>query len=303
VIIDLGVAEMFAVSDPQGNFVAGTPATMAPEVWTCTFGPKCDVWSAGCVLFELLAGCMPFTAVTLNPRDWAKKLKAGPDWRLIGTSDMGKDLCRKMLTYSDKERPTMKQCLQHPWFSASSSTLQQAVRPVKYNDLKKFCDISTLSRSLLLEIACRLPMHKAERIVEVFQSFDENRDGKISKTELVTGFAKFGIKDTGILESTFKALDVDHNGTLSFSEFAAGVLLMFKDLLESRFRLLFRRHNKAGDGVMTKEDVEKFLSVSRKIAKKDAQDNQRDIINELFAGGVTTVSYEELRRAVLPGYK
>lgn len=49
-IIDLGVAEMFSVADPAGRFIGGTPTTMAPEVWHENFGPKCDVWSLGCIM-------------------------------------------------------------------------------------------------------------------------------------------------------------------------------------------------------------------------------------------------------------
>lgn len=303
VIIDLGVAEMFALSDPRGNIVGGTPSTMAPEVWTGNFGPKCDVWSAGCVLYELLAGAMPFMAVSLQPKDWSKKLKAGPDWNLIKTSDMGKDLCRRMLIYADVDRPSMAQCLQHGWFSCDKESLQKVVKPTQFAELKRFSEVTALSRSLLLELAGRLPMDKAEKIVQVFQAFDENKDGSISKAELERGFQRLGMKDRGVLESTFKALDVDENGILSFSEFAAAVLLMFKDLLEGRFRALFRRHDKDSDGMMTKEDVLSFFSVARKIAKKDALENHKQVLNSLFPGDTSKISYEELRRAVLPGYQ
>merc|ERR1712118_528800 len=100
--------------------------------------------------------------------------------------------------------------------------------------------MTALQRSMLLELAGRLPMERAEKIVQIFHAFDQNRDGSISKEELQKGFSRLGMKDQAFLDSTFKALDVDQNGTLSFSEFAAGVLLMFKDLLEGRFRALFR---------------------------------------------------------------
>jgi calcium-dependent protein kinase len=303
VVIDLGVAEMFAVSDPKGNIIAGTPATMAPEVWTGNFGPKCDVWSAGCVLFELLAGGMPFMAVSLQPKDWTRKLKAGPDWSLVKTSDMGKSLCKKMLTFNESERPTMAQCFQHDWFKCNTEELQKVVKATQFAELKRFTEVSSLSRSLLLELAGRLPMDKAEKIVQIFQAFDENKDGSISKAELEKGFTRLGMKDKGLLESTFKALDVDHSGLLSFSEFGAGVLLMFKDLLESRFRALFRRHDTDSDGMMTKEDVLRFLSVARKISKKDVMDNQNDLLSNLFPSGKPKISYEELRNAVLPGYQ
>jgi len=303
VIIDLGVAEMFTVSDPKGNIIAGTPATMAPEVWKGNFGPKCDVWSLGCVLFELLAGSMPYMAMTLDPNEWARKYQKGPDWRLVRTSPQGKDLCEKMLTVAESSRPTMRQCLDQEWFSCHGQTLQKVVNPTQFAELQKFGQLTALSRSLLLELAGRLPMERAEKIVQVFQEFDVNRDGSISKEELMKGFRKLGMTQTDFFESTFKALDVDENGTLSFSEFAAGVLLMFKDLLEGRFRALFRRYDKDCDGLMTKDDVEAFLSVARKIAKKDACSAHKDVLASLFPGDTHKISYEELKAAVLPGHE
>jgi len=302
VIIDLGVAEMFPLSDPRGNIVGGTPATMAPEVWMGNFGPKCDVWSVGCVAFELLAGAMPFTAMSLDPKEWCGKMRKGPDWRLFRSSEKGRDLCERMLTFSDSKRPSMKECLEHEWFAVRGRELQKVVAPQQFAALKEFTEVSALSRSLLFEIASRLPMERAEKIVQIFEAFDLNRDGNISKDELSRGFASFGMKDQGILESTFKALDVDQNGTLSFSEFAVGVLLMFKDLLESRFRAFFKRYDKDSDGMLSRDEVESFLANARKIAKKEAGAQSNEVMSKLFPGNAAKVGYEELRKAVLPGY-
>eukprot|EP00913_Durusdinium_trenchii_P008709 g8180.t1 len=36
------------------------PEFLAPEVWSRDYGPKCDVWSCGCLLFLLLTGRPPF---------------------------------------------------------------------------------------------------------------------------------------------------------------------------------------------------------------------------------------------------
>jgi len=67
VVCDLGLAEVCSRGGIFGlggvgraKRVAGTPVTMAPEVWKGSFGPKSDIWSTGCVMFELMTGQVPF---------------------------------------------------------------------------------------------------------------------------------------------------------------------------------------------------------------------------------------------------
>jgi serine/threonine protein kinase len=53
-------------------------ATMAPEVMTeggC-YGPQCDIYSAGCVIYSLLSGFYPFDADDVD--DFEKMVKAQP---------------------------------------------------------------------------------------------------------------------------------------------------------------------------------------------------------------------------------
>lgn len=57
VVIDVGLAELFPVSEAdsfRSADPAGTLATMAPEVVRGSFNAKCDVWSLGCCLYALL---------------------------------------------------------------------------------------------------------------------------------------------------------------------------------------------------------------------------------------------------------
>ena len=86
----------------------GTPYYMSPEIWSYrSYGPKSDVWSCGCLFYELAALIVPFTGY--NTFDLARKIKTGkynkiPNkfynirlWNFIGT----------LLNIRPSLRPTM----------------------------------------------------------------------------------------------------------------------------------------------------------------------------------------------------
>jgi len=58
-IADFGLARVLR-SDASTQNVAGTPVYMAPEAWNGQRTEQTDLWSAGVILYELLAGYRPF---------------------------------------------------------------------------------------------------------------------------------------------------------------------------------------------------------------------------------------------------
>jgi calcium-dependent protein kinase len=56
--------------------VVGTPYYMAPEVLTRKYGPECDIWAVGVIMFFMLSGVMPFIAD--NKKELFDKIRHQP---------------------------------------------------------------------------------------------------------------------------------------------------------------------------------------------------------------------------------
>src|SRR5262245_33999498 len=88
--------------------VLGTPAYMSPEQasgQTDTLDPRTDVWSFGCVLFEMLTGLRPFPGDSVA-ETLGSVLSKDPDWSALPASvpDAIRSLLRRCLAKDPKHR-------------------------------------------------------------------------------------------------------------------------------------------------------------------------------------------------------
>src|SRR5690606_15011151 len=66
-IVDFGISAILAAGQTESSTIAGTPHYMAPEQVSGTrFDGRLDIYSLGCMAYELLVGCPPFMGDTIE---------------------------------------------------------------------------------------------------------------------------------------------------------------------------------------------------------------------------------------------
>ncbi|CAI5985067.1 unnamed protein product [Closterium sp. NIES-65] len=119
-LIDFGVATFYKRGVPCTER-AGTVEYTAPEVLDKSYGPECDIWSAGVVLYILLCGFPPFWAATNAELEQSVRAAAvdfrHPRWAAV--SDGAKDLVKRMLMKDVRRRISALEIFGHPWIRAA----------------------------------------------------------------------------------------------------------------------------------------------------------------------------------------
>ncbi len=144
---DFGLASK--IRDERGEILLqgkrGTQEYMAPETWSQDLyhGTAVDIFACGVILFKLLTAFSPFYYANIDKDPLYHRI-AKKDyeafWDTIEESvgqdfnDGFKDLVNSMLAFEPKERPTIQQIKEHPWFKGSvikSEDMKEALGGLK----------------------------------------------------------------------------------------------------------------------------------------------------------------------------
>jgi len=299
VVIDFGVSEMFTPGENSAE-LGGTPLYMAPEVWLQKHGPKCDIWSIGVILFQLLSGALPFLPtdqqcrlpIQQQKRVWVDLAHRGPNWNhLSRASPEAQQVVRDCLAFDDLKRPSAVQMQQRPWFA---STQESVLGEEHLQALRNFNQRSRFEKFVLTAVAAQVPASAIGEIKRAFAEADENNNGLVDKRETQEVLRRLGCQDDTLCDQIFDALDQDGSGTLSYSEFVAAVMGNMKSLLNENLWAAFRELDRNGDGKLSMQEIAGVMRCDKfKGLGLGANLDVEQVMKELDADQSGCVSFDE----------
>uniref|UniRef100_K3WRS0 non-specific serine/threonine protein kinase n=1 Tax=Globisporangium ultimum (strain ATCC 200006 / CBS 805.95 / DAOM BR144) TaxID=431595 RepID=K3WRS0_GLOUD len=114
---DFGISKALA-GDDTANTACGTPESMSPEICRGEpYGKKSDIWSLGCILYEMIMLKRPFEASTL-PEIFTKICKGDYPPILPSFSRELRLLVQLMLQQDSSKRPSIEDICRFPFVQA-----------------------------------------------------------------------------------------------------------------------------------------------------------------------------------------
>ncbi|XP_061374558.1 calcium-dependent protein kinase 20-like isoform X3 [Gastrolobium bilobum] len=288
--IDFGLSVFFRPGETFTD-VVGSPYYVAPEVLRKHYGPECDVWSAGVIIYILLSGVPPFWDET-EQGIFEQVLKGELDfvsepWPSI--SESAKDLVRRMLIRDPKKRMTAHEVLCHPWVQIRGVAPDKPLDSAVLSRLKQFSAMNKLKKIAIRVIAENLSEEEIAGLKEMFKMIDTDNSGQITLEELKNGLERVGsvLKDSEI-HWLMQAADVDNSGTIDYGEFIAAMLHLNKVQKEDHLYAAFSYFDKDGSGYITRDELQQACEQFGL-----NEDHLDDIIREVDQDNDGRIDYSE----------
>lgn len=245
---------------------AGTPFYIAPEVLTGNYNEKCDVWSAGVILYILFCGYPPFYGE--NNKQILEEVKKGKlDFSSVEWSNKSQkaiDMIKKMVI-NDEARLFADEVLRHDWMvtekenKASSSKIKKL-----FSNMKDYAKLDLAKRTIIYFLARNFYEEEIAAYHKYFDIFDPENRGCISSEnfrKILSENLKISSQEA---EQVFKNIDIFENGSLGYSQFIASAIHYSKYFTEKRLAVFYQIADIDKTGKINQDNLDKFLSIQFK---------------------------------------
>lgn len=258
-LIDFGTSKKFKHGKRMKHII-GSPFYMAPEVFEKSYTEKCDIWSAGIILFILLIGYPPFNGS--NDQEVAKAIKENTLRLYLSEFDhispSAKDLLSRMLAKKDVNRISSNDVVHHRWFRDVMEEDSKAIQRSIFINLQNFSLTNPLERVVYLYLINNMiTKEEKQELSECFNQIDQNKDGVIDTPELLAAFRKGGYlhlteKD---IEDILDNIDINRSRTIDYTEFLAAAINRHQVASLDKLQRCFNLLDKEGRGKIPISDL------------------------------------------------
>lgn len=314
-IIDFGLSAVRPSSEKQDRWMGeavGTAYFIAPEVLKSEtggykYGPKCDTWSIGVMLYIVYTDQHPFARSAASAKAIIERVRRECVRTLpldeAGVSRPCKDLIMGLLHRDVSKRLSAEAALHHEYFrvpsTASSSnhntpkTTPKSMRGI----LKQVCSFARYTRferAILTLVAHDIQVKEVEDLRAAFISLDSSRAGWLSRDGVCAALKASGIKlNKEELETAFEALDPDGDDKVQYTDWLAATIRPATLTSERAMKEIFDFFDIHGVGKVNRADIAEVLGeevLGTDLPLGVTLDSNGDISWEQFQGLLTQVA-------------
>jgi calcium-dependent protein kinase len=330
-IIDFGMSKVLPRLRSLRE-LCGTPYYTAPEIINGDYSHAADMWSIGVIAYVMILGFPPFY---VDPNKYYGVKETKEIYKLIlkgfdphvkkgygawfpralsnKLSKNGMDFMANLMEKDVAKRLTAQEALLHPWIQGGNTAgnqLDPSQNPMQQSQMNitalQFANFATSHKFKFAITALFRDQYKNmrpkhfENLKQTFKALDKDGNGKISYEEFEEGMLKSDLKlDVDKIKTMFKELDVTQAGEIEFENLLNAAVHDYLVASDVRLYRAFRDLDENESGKIETHVLKKKI---RDINPYGNVDMILQIIDDVDLDNDGTIDYEEFLRALHPDF-